>query len=85
VTSDATDYIAISPAYRSAIQRLFLVVFKRDELAVYNHVLYVIGPPKDTFLRLRHDWHSRRWNCKRVFMIHNFGNTESWKDTDGNT
>jgi len=35
--------------------------------------------PKDMFLRLRQNWNSRR-KCKRVFMIHNFENTESWED-----
>jgi len=43
VRSDATVYIAISPAYRSAIQCCFAAVWKRDRLAVSNHVLYVIG------------------------------------------
>jgi len=43
VRSDATDYIAISPAYQSAIQCRFPVVLKRDGLTVSNHVLYVIG------------------------------------------
>jgi len=38
-----------------------------------------IRPTKYTFLRLRHDWHSRRRKCKRVFMMHNFENTESWE------
>ena len=37
-----------------------------------------IRSPKDVFLRLRHDWNSRR-KCKSVFMIHNFKNTESWE------
>jgi len=43
VTSDTMDYIAISPVYRSAIQRRFPADLKRDRLAVSNHVLYVIG------------------------------------------
>jgi len=43
VTSGATDYIAISPAYRSTIQRWFPVDMKRDGLAVSYHVLYVIA------------------------------------------
>ena len=43
-----------------------------------------IRPPKDMFLRLRHNWNSRR-KCKRVFMIHNFENTECWEDKAVNT
>ena len=42
-----------------------------------------IRPPKDMFLRLRHDWHRRK--CKRVFMKHNFDNTEKWEDKASNT
>jgi len=41
--------------------------------------------PKDMFLRLRHNWNRRRRKCKRMFMIHNFENTESWEDKAGNT
>jgi len=44
-----------------------------------------IRPPKNLFLRVRHDWHSRERKRKRVFMIHNFENTERWEDTVGNT
>jgi len=33
----------------------------------------ICGPSKDTFLWLRHGWHS--WKCKSVFMIPNFRNT----------
>jgi len=44
VTPDATDYIGTSPACRSAIQRRFPAVLKRDGLAVSNHVLYVGQP-----------------------------------------
>ena len=43
-----------------------------------------IRPPKNTLLRQWHDWHSKRRKCKRVFMIHNFENTESWEDKAGN-
>jgi len=43
-----------------------------------------IRPLKDTFLRLWHDRNSRR-ECKRVFMIHNFENTESSEDKASNT
>jgi len=42
-----------------------------------------IRPPKNMFLGLRHNWNRRK--CKRVFMIHNFENTESWEDKAGNT
>jgi len=42
VRSDATDYIVISPAHRSAIQRRFPAVLKRNGLAISNQVLYVI-------------------------------------------
>ena len=44
-----------------------------------------IRPPKGMFLRLRHNWNSRRRKCKRVFMIHNLENTESWENKAGNT
>ena len=40
-------------------------------------------PPKDTFLRIQHDWHNKK--CKRVFMIHYFKNTESYEDKASNT
>ena len=46
VTSDATDHVAISPAYRSTIQRRFPAVLKRDGLTVSNHVLYVFVQTK---------------------------------------
>jgi len=36
-----------------------------------------IWPPKDMFLRLQHNWNSRRRKCKTVFTIHNFENSES--------
>jgi len=48
VRSDTTEYIAISPAYRSAIQCRFPAVLKRDGLTVFNHVLYVIVESKRT-------------------------------------
>jgi len=44
-----------------------------------------IRPPKYMFLRLRHNWNSRRRKYKRVFMMHNFENTENWEDKAGNT
>jgi len=39
-----------------------------------------LGPPKDTFLRLGHDWE----NAKK-FMVHNFENTASWENQASNT
>jgi len=51
-----------------------------------NHFgLPKLRPPKDMSLRLRHNWNSKRRKCKRVFMIHNFENSESWEDKAGNT
>jgi len=56
--SDHLCYIVISPAYRSAIQRRFPAVLKRDGLAVSNHVLYAIDrtnpyPSQQTCSRTR--------------------------------
>jgi len=44
VTSDATDYIVISPVYRSAVQGRFPVVLERDGLAISNHMLCAFAP-----------------------------------------
>ena len=40
---------------------------------------------KDTFLRLRHDSHKENAKGKRVFMIHDFKNTEIWEDKASDT
>jgi len=45
-----------NPAYRSDIQRLFPAVFKRDGLAVLNHVLYVIINTNTFDLEPDFDW-----------------------------
>ena len=43
VKYDVTDYIAISPAYRSTTNRRFPAILKRDGPTVSNHVFSVIA------------------------------------------
>jgi len=53
--------------------------------SIENFLATVLGPTKDTFLRLcriRHEWHNRK--CTRAFVIHNFKSTESWENKANN-
>jgi len=60
VTSDTTDYMAISLAYRSAIQCHFPAVLKRDGLSVSNHVIChcIDRPPYQPW----ENYIAQRWN-----------------------
>jgi len=49
----------------------------------FYHDIKIGNIVKNMSLGLRHDWHNRK--CKRVFMVHNFKNIQSWDDKARNT